>query len=102
MKFYEFIIIFLKVATVTQLTLIFFKLQASDSLFYLFTDLLYKLTLGLFLLTFFYFNKTTGVDGWDELIISFGGVVILYDAWIMDIASILKAYNIKFNPYTLN
>ena len=95
MKFYEFIIIFLKVATVIQLTLIFFKIQASDSLFYLFTDLLYKLTLGLFLLTFFYFNKTTGVDGWDELIISFGGVVILYDAWIMDIASILKAYNIK-------
>jgi hypothetical protein len=38
----------------------------------------------------------------DELIISFGGVVLIYDAWIMDVPAILKVYDIKFNPYTLN
>jgi len=78
------------------------KLEDSDSIYYLFSDLLFKICLGIFLITFFYFNNSTGVDSWDELIISFGGVLLLYDAWIMDLPAILKIYNVKFNPYTLN
>ena len=102
MKIYEFIIIFLKVSLFVQICLIMAKLQKPDSLYYLFSDLLFKLCLGIFLITFFYFNQSTGVDTWDELIISFGGVVLIYDAWIMDIPAILKVYDIKFNPYTLH
>lgn len=102
MKIYEFVILFLKLSLVVQLGLIMAKLQKPDSIYYLVSDLLFKIFLGIFLITFFYFNRTTGVDGWDELIISFGGVVLIYDAWIMDVPAILRIYDIKFNPYTLN
>ena len=101
MKAYKLWLIFLKVAMIVQLGLIIAKVQKEEDVAYLVTDILFKSSLGIFLIMYFYINGSSAFNGWDEVFISFGGSLLLFDAWYNTFPKVLKQYGYYLNPYTL-
>ena len=100
MKLYQIYLLLLKLSMVIQVILIFFKVHTQDSIPYLISDILFKSSIGLFLIMYFYVRGSPTLDVWDELFISFGGVLLVFDAWWNVFPQLLEKYNIKINPYT--
>ena len=101
MKLYQIWLIVLKLAMGVQVLLILGNKQTEDHVAYLLTDLLFKTSLGIFLILYFYINGAPKINGLDELFIGFGGVLLIFDGWYDVFPKILKKYGIYFNPYTL-
>jgi hypothetical protein len=101
MKFYQLWLIILKLAMAIQVGLILGNKQTEDHVVYLLTDLLFKTSLGIFLIFYFYINGAPKISGLDELFIGFGGALLIFDAWYDVFPKILEKYGIYFNPYTL-
>lgn len=102
MKAYVIVLLMLKVSMIIQVILILAKVQTSDSIVYLFSDMLFKGLLGAFLFVYFLLNGSPSFDSWDEVFIGFGGVLLMFDALYNVFPKILQKYNIHFNPYTLD
>ena len=100
MKLYQAWLIILRLAMIIQVTLIFARVQPEEHVSYLITDILFKTSLGIFLIIYFYINGTTSFDNWDEVFIGFGGGILIFDAWSIVFPKLLRKYNIYFNPYT--
>lgn len=94
-------IIFLKLTLSAQLFLIFIKKHSETSIIFLVTNMLFKMSLGIFLMSFFVLNKITEIDNSDKLVIVFAGVILIYDSIFIDLPKALKVYEINFSPYTL-
>jgi len=102
MKLHIIVLLFLKVSMIVQVVLILAKVQTSDSIVYLISDMLFKGLLGAFLFMYFLINGSPGFDSWDEVFIGFGGVLLMFDAFYNVFPKVLAKYNIHFNPYTLD
>lgn len=102
MKAHVIVLLFLKVSMIVQLLLILAKVQSSDSIVYLISDVLFKGLLGAFLFMYFVMNGSPSFDSWDEVFIGFGGVLLMFDAFYNVFPKVLAKYNIHFNPYTLD
>jgi hypothetical protein len=102
MKAYVVVLLLLKVSMMIQLVLILAKVQTSDSIVYLVSDVLFKGLLGAFLFVYFLLNGSPSFDSWDEVFIGFGGVLLMFDALYNVFPKILAKFNIHFNPYTLD
>jgi len=102
MKAYIVVLLFLKVSMLIQLGLILAKIQRSDSIVYLISDMLFKGLLGGFLYMYFLINGSPGFDSWDEVFIGFGGVLLMFDAVYNVFPRVLERFNVHFNPYTLD
>jgi len=102
MKAYVIVLLMLKVSMVIQLILILAKVQTSDSIVYLVSDVLFKGLLGAFLFIYFLMNGSPSFDSWDEVFIGFGGVLLMFDALYNVFPKVLAKFNIHFNPYTLD
>jgi hypothetical protein len=100
MKAYKIWLIFLKLLMLVQFILISLGYLGDDHISYLITDLLFKTSLGTFLFVYFYLAGSPKIDGWDELFISFGGGLLIFDAWYNTFPKILRIYGYYFNPYT--
>ena len=100
MKLYQAWLIILKFAMVIQVTLILARVHTEEHVAYLITDILFKSSLGIFLILYFYINGSPAFDGWDEVFVGFGGALLMFDAWYTVFPKLLKHYNIYFNPYT--
>ena len=94
-------IIFLKLTLSVQLFLIFIKKHSETSIIFLVSNMLFKISLGIFLMTFFVLNKITEIDNSDKVVIAFAGVILIYDAIFIDLPKALKVYEINFSPYAL-
>ena len=102
MKAHVIVLLLLKVSMVIQLILILAKVQTSDSIVYLVSDVLFKGLLGAFLFMYFVINGSPSFDSWDEVFIGFGGVLLMFDAFYNVFPRVLAKFNIHFNPYTLD
>ena len=102
MKAYKIWLIILKFAMIIQVTLILAKVQSEEETPYLVTDILFKISLGIFLMMYFYINGAPMFDGWDEVFISFGGALLIFDALYNILPKLLAKYKIYFNPYTFS
>jgi hypothetical protein len=102
MKAYKIWLIILKFAMIIQVALILAKVQSQDDTAYLVTDILFKISLGTFLMLYFYINGSPMFDGWDEVFIGFGGALLIFDALYNILPKLLAKYKIYFNPYTLS
>jgi membrane-anchored protein YejM (alkaline phosphatase superfamily) len=91
---------FLKVVMVIQLVLILLKLQKEDSVIYLLSEVAFKIFLGLFLMVYFLIAGSSDFDFWDEVFISFGGGLLMFDAVYNVLPKVFLRYGIHFNPYT--
>lgn len=102
MKLHHIILLILKVSMVIQVGLIFVKVQSENDIVYLISDFLFKTLLGLFLCVFFFINGSPSFDTWDEIFISFGGALLMFDAFYNVLPKLLAKFNVFFNPYTLS
>jgi len=100
MKSYHVFLMFLKVVMVVQLVLILLKLQKEDSVVYLLSEVAFKVFLGLFLMVYFLIAGSSDFDFWDEVFISFGGGLLMFDAVYNVLPKVFLRYGIHFNPYT--
>ena len=80
MKRYHIYFLFLKFLLVAQTILILFQVENPNKISYIATDILFKVSLGLFLIVFFNFSELLGMDFYDKLIASFAGVLLTFDA----------------------
>ena len=101
MNAFELYIIFLKIALTIQVILILMKKQKRDGIVFITSELIFKISIGLFLIFFFILRNISGISWSDKMVISFSGVLLIYDAVYIDLPKALRYYNIDFSPYNL-
>jgi hypothetical protein len=79
MRWYQIYFAVLKLIVFAQIVLVFLGFQVEDSPLFAFVDMLFKLSLGLFLGIYFWLFTPKGIDWEDGFIISIGGFLILAD-----------------------
>ena len=95
MEWYHYIIIILKLVFLIQFGIIIYDKRIIDPRVYLITEILFKLTLSLYMeyFTFFIIHKSIKVE--DKLFISFGSGLLAYDAIFNDLPDLLELYGVQ-------
>ena len=90
MKAYVIFFVMLKLAILIQFVLILTNKQTTDSRVYIFTEILFKTALFLFIEIFLFHRMIEGLSFEDKFIISIAGGLLLYDAWINDVPKFIQ------------
>ena len=86
MKGYHIFFVILRLLVLIQLLLVVFIKQSFSPIIKLLIDSVLKLSLGLFIIVFFYFHNV-GLDPWDIYVLQFSGILVLVN---IDFTSLLK------------
>ena len=102
MKSYHIFFIVLKVAIMAQFALIILNKHSVGSKVYILTNIIFKLSLGIFVQVYMFNDAVSGIPIEDKMVISFAGGLLIFDAVSNDVPELLKAYNIDIynNPIT--
>lgn len=100
MKFHTLYFLILKVSFIVQFFLIILGKMSEHNVIYLTNDFMFKVSIGLFLILYFWFNDVPNLYGYDKIVISFGGTLLVYDAFYNVLPKILFEYGIGFNPFS--
>lgn len=79
MKAYQWYFFILKGIVLLQIILLAAGFEVKDSPLFAFVDMIFKLSLGLFLGIYFWLFTPKGIDWEDGIIVSIGGFLILTD-----------------------
>jgi hypothetical protein len=101
MKFHSFYFLILKLSFLIQFVLVMSGLESENSVTYVLSEFLFKISIGLFLVLFFFFNNFPELYGYDRLVISFGGTLLVYDAIYNVLPKVFRNFGVKFNPFSL-
>lgn len=101
MNLFNLYLIILKITLTVQFILILLKKHSETSVIFLVSNMLFKISIGLFLMIFFLMNKVSEIEKSDKLIIGFAGLILIYDAVFIDLPNVFEIYKIKFSPYVL-
>jgi hypothetical protein len=99
MKAYHVFFALLKAGILIQFILILLNKQSVDSTVYLLTEIVFKTAVGLFIDIYLFHQPIPGLLLEDKIIISFGGALLIFDAWCNDFPILLQKYNIS-TPFT--
>ena len=86
MRWYHVFFIILRLLVLSQLVLVIFMKQSFSPVIKLLIDSVLKLSLGLFIIFFFYFNNV-GLDPWDIYVLQFSGILVIVN---IDFTGLLK------------
>ena len=89
MKAYHLYFFFLKFILIIQTFLIVFQIANPNTILYIAGDIIFKTSLGLFLMIFFTFAKIPGMDFYDKLIAYFAGVFLTFEALYIGVPLLL-------------
>jgi hypothetical protein len=95
LKKYQWFFLGLKAALLIQFILVIVKKHSIDSKIYIFTEVLFKTSLAIWIEWFVFHHIVDELVFEDKLILSFAGGLLLYDAWVNDFPRFLAAFNIK-------
>ena len=95
MKHYHIFFLILKAIILLQFLLILLNKQTINSKIYIITEILFKISLGLFIEIFLFHNQIEGLLFEDKIIFSFAGGFLVYDAIINNLPELLKEFNKK-------
>ena len=100
MKPYHIFFIVLKVAIMAQFALVILNKHSVGSKVYILTNIIFKLSLGIFVQVYMFNDAVSGIPIEDKMVISFAGGLLIFDAVSNDVPELLKAYNIDIynNP----
>ena len=79
MKAYQLYFFVLKTLVFAQIVFLALGFKAAESPIFAFVDMLFKISLGLFMGIYFWLYTPKGIDWEDGIIISIGGFLILND-----------------------
>jgi hypothetical protein len=100
MKRISIFFLLVKLLFIIQFIFIIFGKHSEDSTIYLLTDFVFKMSVGIYIMIFFYLNEITEMYLWDKVIISFAGTLLAYDSFFNVLPKIFLKYSIVFNPYS--
>ena len=102
MKAYHIFFIVLRVAIMAQFALVILNRHSVGSKIYILTNIIFKLSLGIFVQIYMFNDAVSGIPIEDKMVISFAGGLLIFDAVSNDVPELLKAYNIDIynNPIT--
>lgn len=89
MKAYHLYFLFLKGILVIQTMLIIFQKNNPNTISYIAGNILFKTSLGLFLMIFFTFSKIPDMDFYDKLIAYFAGVFLAFEGLYIGVPLLL-------------
>ena len=89
MKAYHLYFLFLKGILVIQTMLIIFQKNNPNTISYIAGNILFKTSLGLFLMIFFTFSKIPDMDFYDQLIAYFAGVFLAFEGLYIGVPLLL-------------
>lgn len=89
MKAYHIYFFFLKFLLVIQTGLILLQVENPNQISYIASDIIFKLSLGIFLIIFFSFSNIPGMDVYDKFIASFAGALLTFDAFYISLPILL-------------
>ena len=92
MKPYQIYFFVLKTLVVIQIIFLFLGFDAAESPLFAAADMIFKISLGLFLGIYFWFYTPKGIDWEDGIIISIGGFLILAD---VHFEPLIKLYEMR-------
>jgi hypothetical protein len=95
MEWYHYIIIILKLVFLIQFGIIIYDKRIIDPRVYLITEILFKITLSLYMEYFTFFIIHKSIKAEDKLFISFGSGLLAYDAIFNDLPDLLELYGIQ-------
>jgi hypothetical protein len=99
MKRISIFFLLVKLLFIIQFIFIIFGKHSEDSTIYLLTDFVFKMSIGIYIMIFFYLNDITEMYLWDKVVISFAGTLLAYDSFYNVLPKIFLKYDIAFNPY---
>ena len=100
MKRISIFFLLVKLLFIIQFIFIIFGKHSEDSTIYLLTDFVFKMSVGIYIMIFFYLNEITEMYLWDKVVISFAGTLLAYDSFFNVLPKIFLKYSIVFNPYS--
>jgi hypothetical protein len=92
MKLYQLYFLVLKVIVFIQVIFLALGFDAATSPLFAIVDMIFKISLGLFLGIYFWLYTPKGIDWEDGLIISIGGFLILAE---VHFAPLIKLYEVR-------
>ena len=92
MKAYQLYFLVLKVIVFAQIVFLALGFEAATSPLFAVVDMIFKISLGLFLGIYFWLYTPKGIDWEDGLIISIGGFLILAD---VHFEPLIKLYEMR-------
>lgn len=101
MKAYHIYFFFLKFLVVIQTLLILFQNENPNQITYIASDIIFKLSLGIFLIFFFTFKAIEGIDIYDRVIVSFAGVLLNYDAIYISLPILLTKLGVTLPSWVV-
>lgn len=99
MKPYVIFFMCLKVAVFIQFVLVLTNKESTDSLVYIITDILFKVSIFLFIEYLLFYKGVEGLAIEDKMIMSLSGGLLLYDVWMNDLPVLLQS--LKNHGYTV-
>ena len=61
------------------------KKQDEEGILFIISNVIFKVSIGLFIIFFFLFHEVSEIDRMNKIIIGFAGVILLYDAIYIDL-----------------
>jgi hypothetical protein len=95
MQWYHYLIIILKLVFLIQFGIIIYDKKIIDPRIYLITEILFKITLSLYMEYFTFFIIHKSIKSEDKLFISFGSGLLAYDAIFNDLPDLLELYGVQ-------
>ena len=66
------------------------KKQDEEGILFIISNVIFKVSIGLFIMFFFLFYQVSEIDRMNKIIIGFAGVILLYDAIYIDLPRALS------------
>jgi len=92
MKEYHVFFVILRLLVLIQLILVIFKKRIFSNKIKLIIYSVLKLSLGIFIILFFYFNNS-GIDPWDNYVLQFAGILIIVDIDYSGLLDLISNYS---------
>ena len=88
-------------AFIVQFILIITKKQDHHGIVFILSNMVFKISVGLFIMFYFLLHDVKEIYFYDKMIIGFAGTILIYDAFYIDMPKALAIYKINFSPYTI-
>jgi len=93
--------LFLKLVLIIQTILILLQKENSNQISYIASDIIFKTSLGLFLIIFFTFTDIPKMDIYDKLIATFAGALLVFDSVYVSLPILLIKLGVKLPSWII-
>ena len=95
MRWYHYVLLFIKIIFLLEFTIILYDKDLVSQRLYVGTEILFKLLLSIYIqyVVIFVVYKNMSIE--DQMFISFGSGLLMYDAVFNDIPHLLERYGIR-------